>query len=126
MSISLSAALQHFMGQFWPMVVILLLSLGMQLSPAAALEPPLSDGSQLFEAHCSGCHLQGGNIIRRGKTLKMAALERRGLASEEAIAAIAANGVGQMSGYGSVLGEQGAEAVARWVWAQAQADWPSG
>ena len=81
-------------------------------------------GAQLFEARCAGCHLNGGNIIRRGKTLRMAALERQGVASEAAIAAIAAGGVGQMSGYADALGEDGVAAVAAWVWQQAQADWP--
>ena len=84
------------------------------------------DGQQLFELHCAGCHVNGGNIIRRGKTLKLAALERQGVASAEAIAAIAAAGVGQMGGYGSVLGESGVEQVADWVWQQAQAGWPKG
>ncbi|MCH9713332.1 MAG: c-type cytochrome [Cyanobacteria bacterium] len=82
------------------------------------------DGAQLFEAHCAGCHRNGGNVIRRGKTLRMAALERQGRASEAAIATIAAAGAGQMSGYGAVLGEDGVAAVAGWVWQQALADWP--
>ncbi|MEO1002446.1 MAG: c-type cytochrome [Cyanobacteria bacterium J06638_7] len=93
--------------------------------PALAQAAP-ADGARLFEAHCAGCHLQGGNIIRRGKTLKLAALERQGLASEAAIAAIVGNGLGQMSGYGALLGESGTEAVAAWVWQQAQAGWPRG
>ena len=84
----------------------------------------LDAGSSLFGAHCSGCHLQGGNIIRRGKTLKMAALERNGITSPQAIAAIAAGGVGQMGGYAQFLGEGGPEAVAAWVWQQALDGWP--
>jgi cytochrome c6 len=83
-----------------------------------------ADGAQLFELHCAGCHVNGGNIIRRGKTLKLAALERENRASEAAIAAIAAAGVGQMSGYGAVLGEEGTAEVAAWVWQQALAGWP--
>lgn len=86
--------------------------------------PAWADGAQLFQQHCAGCHVNGGNIIRRGKTLKLAALERQGLASPEAIAAIAAAGVGQMSGYAAVLGDDGAQQVAAWVWQQAQAGWP--
>jgi cytochrome c6 len=84
----------------------------------------LADGAQLFEQHCAGCHVNGGNIIRRGKTLKLAALERDNRASEAAIAVIAAAGVGQMSGYGSVLGKEGTAEVAAWVWQQALAGWP--
>lgn len=86
--------------------------------------PVMADGAQLFTQHCAGCHVNGGNIIRRGKTLKLAALERQGLASSEAIARIAAGGVGQMSGYGAQLGDQGVEEVAAWVWQQAQLGWP--
>ena len=89
-----------------------------------AVAPARADGGALFEQHCAGCHVNGGNIIRRGKTLKLAALERENRASEEAIAVIAAAGVGQMSGYGTVLGEQGTAEVAAWVWQQALAGWP--
>ena len=84
----------------------------------------LRPGQELFSAHCAGCHAGGGNIQRRGKTLRLAALEQRQLASAEAISRIAAAGVGQMSGYENVLGEGGAEAVGQWVWSQAQAGWP--
>ncbi|MFZ9849021.1 MAG: c-type cytochrome [Vulcanococcus sp.] len=92
---------------------------------AAALPAPAwADGAQLFSQHCAGCHVNGGNIIRRGKTLKLAALERQNLASPEAIAAIAAAGIGQMGGYGEVLGEAGVAEVGAWVWQQAQQGWP--
>ncbi|MEA5474242.1 c-type cytochrome [Synechococcus sp. CCY9201] len=83
-----------------------------------------SSGAQLFENHCAGCHLQGGNIIRRGKTLKLAALQRNGIADADAVAAIARAGVGQMGGYADVLGDEGVSVVAAYVWQQAQADWP--
>ena len=39
------------------------------------------------------------------------------------IAMIATEGRGQMSGYGEVLGEDGADAVAEFIWQQAQNDW---
>ena len=82
------------------------------------------ESAELFGQHCAGCHINGGNIIRRGKTLKLAALQRNGIDGPQAIAAIAANGIGQMGGYAGVLGEGGPEAVAEWVWQQAQAGWP--
>jgi cytochrome c6 len=104
----------------------LLLALACLVVWPVALRAAPANGARLFEAHCAGCHVNGGNIIRRGKTLRMAALERQGLASEAAIASIAAAGVGQMSGYAGVLGEEGVAAVASWVWQQAQADWPRG
>ena len=108
-----------FSGLLWGLLAALVVALAL---PDPLLAAP--DGARLFEAHCAGCHVNGGNIIRRGKTLRLAALERQGVASEAAIAAIAAGGVGQMSGYGGVLGDDGVEAVAAWVWQQAQADWP--
>jgi cytochrome c6 len=82
-----------------------------------------ASGESLFGNHCAGCHINGGNILRRGKTLKLKALERNGITGPEAIAAIAAAGLGQMSGYGEVLGPGGPEAVADWVWRQAQLNW---
>jgi cytochrome c6 len=81
-------------------------------------------GVQLFQNHCAGCHVNGGNILRRSKTLKLAALEANGITDPGAVATIAAQGRGQMSGYEAVLGDGGAEAVAAYVWAQAQAGWP--
>jgi cytochrome c6 len=99
-------------------------------SGALAAEPPdrsiLQRGGRLFEAHCVGCHVQGGNIIRRAKTLKLAALQRNGIDHPEAIATIAEAGIGTMGGYGEALGEGGPEAVAAWVWQQALDGWPRG
>jgi cytochrome c6 len=97
------------------------------LSPQCALaEDQSSQGAVLFEQHCAACHINGGNIIRRGKTLKLAALERRGLASVDAIAEIAAHGIGQMSGYQDALGPDGDQLVAEWIWTQAQNAWIQG
>jgi len=44
--------------------------------------------------------------------------------NDGAIARVAAEGQGQMGGYGAVLGDQGAIQVGAWVWQQAQAGWP--
>ena len=116
------AVLAVFMTAVLGMIGLLLGS-----APAlAALVPDVSPGAGLFEQHCVGCHVHGGNIIRRGKTLRRAALERNGINGPERIAAIAAGGQGQMSAYGAVLGEGGPEAVALYVWQQAQLDWPKG
>jgi cytochrome c6 len=85
-----------------------------------------ASGAALFTNHCAGCHSNGGNVIRRGKTLRLKALERNGIDGPVAIRAIAAGGIGQMGGYGEVLGEGGDQVVAEWVWEQALADWPKG
>lgn len=98
-------------------------ALGADLTPAplATTQP---SGAVLFSQHCAGCHVNGGNVIRRGKTLRLAALRRAGLESAEDVARVASVGQGQMGGYGEVLGPGGPEAVGGWVWRQALADWP--
>lgn len=117
----------------WLLVVLALLLGGMLWWPRPALgaeaglqvPPPLEGtGARLFAQHCVGCHVNGGNILRRGKTLRLAALRRAGLEGPEAVARVAAGGQGQMGGYGAVLGPEGTTAVGAWVWEQALADWP--
>ncbi len=85
-----------------------------------------NNGEDLFSNHCSGCHINGGNIIRRGKTLKLNSLKRNGLDNPEAIAKIAREGIGIMSGYEEVLGKGGDKSVAIWIWNQAQNAWTQG
>ena len=59
-------------------------------------------GESLFKNNCAGCHINGGNIIRRSKNLKISSLKRNGIDNPEAIAKIARQGVGIMSGYEAV------------------------
>ena len=80
-------------------------------------------GKSLFENHCAGCHLNGGNIIRRSKNLKVRSLKRDGINDPEAIAKIAREGIGIMGGYKDELGVNGDKIVANWVWEQAQKAW---
>ena len=86
-----------------------------------ALESDL--GKNLFKNNCAGCHINGGNIIRRSKNLKISSLKRNGIDNPEAIAKIARQGVGIMSGYEDKLGDNGDQIVANWVWEQAQKAW---
>ena len=80
-------------------------------------------GENLFKHNCSACHINGGNIIRRSKNLKISSLKRNGVDNPEAIAKIARQGIGIMSGYEDELGENGDQIVANWVWEQAQKAW---
>ena len=80
-------------------------------------------GEKLFKHNCAGCHINGGNIIRRSKNLKISSLKRNGIDNPEAIAKIARQGVGIMSGYEDELGDNGDQIVANWVWEQAQKAW---
>ena len=52
---------------------LMLITLLWQSSSALGLS---GSGAQLFDLHCAGCHPNGGNIIRRGRTLKLKALEK--------------------------------------------------
>ena len=85
-----------------------------------------NSGENLFKHNCAGCHINGGNIIRRSKNLKISSLKRNGIDNQEAIAKIARQGIGIMSGYEDELGENGDQIVANWVWEQAQKAWIQG
>ena len=80
-------------------------------------------GKNLFKNHCAGCHINGGNIIRRSKNLKISSLKRNGIDDPEAIAKIARQGIGIMDGYKEQLGDSGDQIVANWIWEQAQKAW---
>jgi len=55
--------------------------------------------------------------------LKISSLKRNGIDNPEAIAKIARQGIGIMDGYDNVLGDDGDQIVANWVWEQAQKAW---
>lgn len=79
--------------------------------------------STLFEKECAGCHVNGGNIVRRGKNLKQRALKRHGVDSIEAIATLITNGKGLMSAYGDRLSPEAIDLLANYVWERAQENW---
>ena len=112
------------------LAAVVLLALGLTLllwsPPAWGADDPvvLQRGARLFANHCSGCHVNGGNVIRRSKTLRRQDLLKAGIQGPADVARIAALGVGQMDGYAKVLGEGGPEAVGAWVWRQAELGWP--
>ncbi len=84
------------------------------------------EGEELFLKTCAGCHVNGGNIVRRNKTLRSKDLKRNGLDSPSEIAKVAREGIGMMSGYKDVLGEKGDQIVADWIWNQSQNAWVHG
>lgn len=77
----------------------------------------------LFELNCAGCHVNGGNVIRRGKNLKKRAMERNGYGEVGAIADIITNGKGIMSGYEDRLNEEEIGAIAQYVHEQSESGW---
>lgn len=89
--------------------------------PANALDT--QNGAEIFSVHCAGCHINGGNIIRRGKNLKNNALKRYGMDSLEAITSIVTNGKNNMSAYKERLTTEEIQIVAAYVLEQAEKDW---
>ncbi len=83
----------------------------------------LTSGTEIFQAHCAGCHLNGGNIVRRGKTLKLKALERNGINNLEAIAALIAQGKNNMPAYSDRLSSTQIQTVSDYVLSQAEQGW---
>jgi cytochrome c6 len=88
-----------------------------------ALASDTINGAKIFNVNCAGCHLNGGNIVRRNKTLKTKALQRNKMDSLEAIQAIVTNGKNNMSAYGDRLTKQEIEDVAAYVLEQARNNW---
>jgi cytochrome c6 len=109
----MTKAIVHFL-----LIVVIIVG----FSPIA-LAADLQPGAQVFEMQCAGCHINGGNIIRRGKNLKQKALEKNGYASVEAIAQIVTNGKNNMSAYGDRLTPDQIQAVSNYVLDQAQRGW---
>ncbi|WP_431631772.1 c-type cytochrome [Alkalinema pantanalense] len=107
-----------------PLHLMLLLTVSLWLGaamPARAID--LTQGQQVFSLHCAGCHDGGGNIVRRGKTLKLKALEKNQVATQDAIIALVTNGKANMSAYADRLTPEEIENVAAYVLEQAQKNW---
>ncbi|WP_088242189.1 cytochrome c6 PetJ [Calothrix rhizosoleniae] len=88
-----------------------------------ALATNITNGAKIFNANCAGCHINGSNIIRRGKNLKMRALKKYHMDSLDAIASIVTNGKNNMSAYKERLTEPEIQDVAAYVLQQAQHNW---
>lgn len=82
-----------------------------------------SDAAQVFSANCAGCHLGGGNIVRRGKNLKQKALHKYGMDSIDAIADLVENGKNAMPAYSDRLSNQQILDVSAYVLEQAEKGW---
>ncbi|WP_199312910.1 cytochrome c6 PetJ [Trichormus variabilis] len=102
-------------------LITLLFLISTLTSPASAVDT--ANGEQIFSVHCAGCHINGSNIIRRGKNLQKKALKKYGMDSLEAVAAIVTNGKNNMSAYKDRLSEQEIQNVAAYVLEQAEKGW---
>ncbi|WP_392482888.1 cytochrome c6 PetJ [Nostoc sp. C110] len=88
-----------------------------------AMAADIVNGEQIFSLHCAGCHINGSNIVRRGKNLKKQALKKYGMDSIEAVTSIVTNGKNNMSAYKDRLTEQQITDVSAYVLEQAEKDW---
>ena len=111
---------------------MLLLSFFVSIKPAISSSYPqglvspgnaVPNGALIFENNCAGCHVNGGNIMRRGKNLKLKTLQKNGVDSVEAIAQLVTHGKGSMSAYGDRLSAEEIAEVAKYVTEQAKQDW---
>ncbi|ARV61261.1 cytochrome C6 [Nostocales cyanobacterium HT-58-2] len=88
-----------------------------------ALATDTVNGEKIFSFQCAGCHINGSNIVRRGKNLKLKALKKYHMDSIEAISSIVANGKSNMSAYKDRLTEQEIQDVSAYVLEQAEKGW---
>ncbi len=103
------------------LIVLVLSGLLFHSLPSHAESAPT--GERLFNYYCAGCHAGGGNIVRRGKTLKLRALERNHVETIEAIVELVTNGKANMSAFGDRLTPEQIQTVSRYVLEQAQNNW---
>ncbi|NER81192.1 MAG: cytochrome C6 [Leptolyngbya sp. SIO1D8] len=109
---------------FWLGCLIITLLAWLSLASPVQADTTSSEMAEaLFSVQCAGCHAHGGNIVRRGKTLKQRALQRNKVDSVEAIAALITNGRGIMSAYGDRLSPEEVQVLANYVWDNAHNSW---
>lgn len=120
------------MQKFFVFIIIIITSISFNLfyTPRAIAQITLTEinknipePSKLFEINCAGCHLNGGNIIRRRKNLKLKALQNNGYDTIESITTIISNGKNNMSAYGDRLSNQQINDLAKYVLNQAENNW---
>jgi len=92
-------------------------------SQMAIADTATNPAAEVFSANCAGCHINGGNIIRRGKNLKQKALKKYGMDSIANISNLVTNGKGIMPAYKDRLSEQQIIDVSAYVLSQAETDW---
>lgn len=83
----------------------------------------IDNGRKVFEASCAGCHINGKNIVRRRKNLKLKALHKYKVDNQDAIAYLVTNGKGIMSAYGDKLSQPEIADVSAYVLQRAGENW---
>ncbi|MEM8778641.1 MAG: c-type cytochrome, partial [Cyanobacteria bacterium P01_G01_bin.49] len=80
-------------------LLLIILSLLIIESNNIALAGETNKGAEIFSINCAGCHPNGSNIIRRGKTLQLKALKRNKVDTIDKIVSLVTNGKNNMSAY---------------------------
>jgi cytochrome c6 len=112
----------RWMRRLGTCLTILMISM-LWMGNANAQQSSVNSAAKLFEAQCAGCHGGGGNIVRRGKNLKLKTLQKNKLDTLEAIATLVTQGKGNMSAYADRLTAEEIQTVSAYVLSQAQANW---
>jgi cytochrome c6 len=96
---------------------------GAAASKGGASLAVLKAGKAVFEDNCIACHDGGNNTIEAAKTLKLDALKKFGFNSTEDIKKRVQDGAGVMPAFKEQLKPAQIDAVAAYVWSQAQKGW---
>lgn len=112
------------MRKFFALVLIVLIGCSVNFQ-SLAIAGEMTDGAKIFSVNCAGCHVNGGNIIRRNKNLKLKALQKNKMDSLVAIQEIVTNGKNNMSAYRDRLSQEEIEIVSSYVLEQAKNNWKS-
>ena len=102
------------------------LAAALLLSPTTATQSraaDLSNGRRLFQANCADCHVKGGNVVDREKTLHLEALKANGRATPAAVWRQVAEGRGKMPAFKAFLSPEQIEDVAAYVLERARSGW---
>ena len=87
------------------------------------LASDVRSGEAIFKNVCEGCHIIGGSVVLKGsKSLKLANLEKRGIADVNSIANIANEGIGYMKSYKHKLKDGENKILAQWIIQQVEKD----
>ena len=79
-------------------------------------------GKQVFDDNCIVCHEGGNNTVEATKTLKADALKANGFSSVEDVKKRVVEGKGVMPTFKETLKASEIDAVASYVWSQAQSN----
>lgn len=81
------------------------------------------NGEKIFNANCAACHIGGGNLVMRNKTLKLETLKKYNMNSLDAIMHQIEYGKNSMPAFGARFNQQQIEDVATYVLEQAEKGW---